>query len=326
VRSRASFWVSFHYVPLDDACENPFILTTHRKAGLSPLVRGLDPASCLLNLQSARRNCYSIRASAPVLHKKHLDSLAEALAKDGNLSKEKVLKQLKQREALWSSHCKLKYLRGKLVRNSTTVVTISDDEGRLVDLTKKRDIETAIIQENKRKFQQSFHTPFYQPPLNHDFEYKALTRFASQVLRGDYIPPESCPASIISYLSALQAPSSVQNHVKASDFLISLEDHIHFWRHAKASTSCYPAEMSFATMRAGASDPMIADIDCTAANIPLKGGFAPLRWRRSLDVMIPKKSGVTLLSGLRTIALFPVDANYVFKFIGRSMMRGAEAS
>jgi hypothetical protein len=73
---------------------------THRKAGLSPLVRGLDPASCLLNLQSARCNCYSIRASAPVLRKKHLDSLAEALAKDGNLSKEKVLKQLKQREAL----------------------------------------------------------------------------------------------------------------------------------------------------------------------------------------------------------------------------------
>jgi hypothetical protein len=109
--------------------------------------------------------------------------------------------------------------------------------------------------------------------------------------------------------------------VKASDFIISLDDHTHFWKHAKESTSCYPAEMSFATMRAGANDPKIAELDCNAANIPLKGGFAPLRWRWCLDVMIPKKSGV----GLCTIVLFPVDANYVFKFIGRSMMRGAEA-
>jgi hypothetical protein len=41
--------------------------------------------------------------------------------------------------------------------------------------------------------------------------------------------------------------------------------------------------------------------------------------------MIPKKSGVTLLSGLHTIVLFPVDTNYVFKFIGHKMMQGAEA-
>jgi hypothetical protein len=40
--------------------------------------------------------------------------------------------------------------------------------------------------------------------------------------------------------------------------------------------------------------------------------------------MIPKTSGVTLLSGLRTIILFPVDANYVFKYIGRVMMKEAE--
>ncbi len=36
--------------------------------------------------------------------------------------------------------------------------------------------------------------------------------------------------------------------------------------------------------------------------------------------MILKRSGVTLLSGLRTIILFPVDCNYVFKHIGREMM------
>jgi hypothetical protein len=41
-------------------------------------------------------------------------------------------------------------------------------------------------------------------------------------------------------------------------------------------------------------------------------------------IMILKQSGVTHLSGLCTIVLFPVNCNYVFKHIGRMMMFTAE--
>jgi hypothetical protein len=58
--------------------------------------------------------------------------------------------------------------------------------------------------------------------------------------------------------------------------------------------------------------------------IALTYGFAPKRWKYCLDVMIQKKSGVTDLSGLRTIVLFPVDCNYAFKHVGRLMMGIAE--
>jgi hypothetical protein len=37
-----------------------------------------------------------------------------------------------------------------------------------------------------------------------------------------------------------------------------------------------------------------------------------------------KKSGVTLLSGQRTIVLFTVNCNYAFKHIGREMMKIGE--
>jgi hypothetical protein len=40
--------------------------------------------------------------------------------------------------------------------------------------------------------------------------------------------------------------------------------------------------------------------------------------------MIPKKSGITTLSGLRTICLFATDCNFAFKHIGRAMMGLAE--
>jgi hypothetical protein len=42
--------------------------------------------------------------------------------------------------------------------------------------------------------------------------------------------------------------------------------------------------------------------------------------------MIQKKSGVTDLSGLRTIVLFPVDCNFAFKHVGRTMMQVAEST
>jgi hypothetical protein len=57
---------------------------------------------------------------------------------------------------------------------------------------------------------------------------------------------------------------------------------------------------------------------------PFKIGFTPKRWKFCLDVMLLKKSGVTDLSGLCTIVLFPVDCNFAFKHIGRTMMNVAE--
>jgi hypothetical protein len=45
-----------------------------------------------------------------------------------------------------------------------------------------------------------------------------------------------------------------------------------------------------------------------------------------MDVMILKRSGLTDLSSLCTIVLFPVDCNYAFKHIRREMMKVAEAT
>jgi hypothetical protein len=79
-------------------------------------------------------------------------------------------------------------------------------------------------------------------------------------------------------------------------------------------------------MKAGASDELIAEVECDLINIALASGYSPDRWRKLLDVMILKKSGVTQLSSLRTICLFPVDCIFAFKHIGREMMRIAEST
>jgi hypothetical protein len=78
--------------------------------------------------------------------------------------------------------------------------------------------------------------------------------------------------------------------------------------------------MSFATMKVGATDDVISELECSLINIALRSGYSPERWRHLLDIMILKKSGITHLSSLHNICLFPVDCDYAFKHISREMM------
>jgi hypothetical protein len=77
-------------------------------------------------------------------------------------------------------------------------------------------------------------------------------------------------------------------------------------------------------MTAGALSDLISAIECNLTSIPLRTGYPLKRWKKCMDVMILKKSGITSLHSLRTVCLFATDCNYAFKHIGREMMRHAE--
>jgi hypothetical protein len=178
---------------------------------------------------------------------------------------------------------------------------------------------------NQEKYQQSFHTPFMQHPLRQDFGFKGLTTAAQAVLEGVYIPRENLDDYTSSLITELHMPDAV-TAIGTTTMTIDLESYRYFWQEAYESISCYPAELSFATMKAGASDDIIAAMECNLINFAISRGYSPNRWKKFIDVMILKKSGITQLSSLRTIVLFPVDCNFAFKHIGKEMMKIAEAT
>eukprot|EP00978_Attheya_sp_CCMP212_P022811 scaffold68738_cov43-Attheya_sp.AAC.1 len=53
-------------------------------------------------------------------------------------------------------------------------------------------------------------------------------------------------------------------------------------------------------------------------------GFSPARWRRGVDLLIPKKTDTDKVEDLRPLLLFEVDCNMANKRIGRVMMEMAE--
>ncbi len=135
------------------------------KAKLPPESRGLPLEKIRKNSQEAYKAYYVTKGSHKELRDSHTEQLVEAIAEAGNTTKEKVIKVIRHREKQQFTARKIKFLRGKLSRGSTTMVTIQQEDGTFKDITGKRNIEDAIIASNNLKFQQSFHTPFMQPPL-----------------------------------------------------------------------------------------------------------------------------------------------------------------
>jgi len=270
-----------------------------KKVNLAPEVRGYEENLLQENLKFAYQEYYKIKGNSKELRQTALENLAEAIASFGNVTQEKALKALRDREAQRHKARKIRYLRGKIHTGSTIMVTTVDDEG-------------------------SRFAPFYLSPLKEEFGFKGLTSVSQAVLAGLYESNHDIDQRTLDVIAQWQMPDAVKalGHLKME---MSVNSYVRYWRKARENTSCYPSALSFATMKAGAHDSKIATLDCQMTRLPLVVGFAPHRWKHCLNVMIMKKSGVTDLSGLRTIVLFPVDCNYAFKNVGREMMKVAEA-
>jgi hypothetical protein len=294
-----------------------------RKASILPTARGFSIKEIEDKLKNEFQTYYKLKGSDKALRDSAMEQRAEAWAAEGNKKKEKMIKIIRHREKQRTTARKIRFLRGKLNKNSTTMVTIQSEQGISKDLTGKEEIEEAIMANNQAKYQQSFHTPFMVSPLREEFGFKGLTTAAQAVLGGVYEPSAQVDSYTKSLLQKLQMPQDVR---ALGPQLMEIPDHCYrdFRKNAKENTSAYPDTMSFATMKVGATDEVISELECSLINIALRSGYSPERWRHLLDVMILKKSGITHLPSLRTICLFPVDCNYAFKHVGREMMKIAE--
>jgi len=323
VRNQITAWVHLVNRVKGKKVSSRLISRSLKKANLESSVRAYDETLLQENLKEAYKEYYKVKGSAKELRQTALESLAEAIAAKRNASQEKVLKSLREREKQRSVAKKIRYLRGKTTIGSTTMVTITDASGNKIEITNQTEMEQAILDNNYKKFLQSSHTPFYRSPLKERFGFKGLTSSSQAVLAGLYDPDEDTDQRILDVIAQWQMPQTVRD-LGPLQMNMTVDSYTAYWKKARENTSCYPSALSFSTMKAGAFDSSIAALDCAMTRLPLIKGFAPQRWKRCLDVMIMKKSGVTDLSGLRTIVLFPVDCNYAFKHVGRQMMKVAE--
>jgi hypothetical protein len=106
--------------------------------------------------------------------------------------------------------------------------------------------------------------------------------------------------------------------------MISTEQYIQGWKHAKEQTTTGSAILHFGHFKAGARDPLIADFEATMAHIPYATGYSPKRWCHVIDYELLKKEGVFRPDTFRTIQLFKPDFNQNNKLLDKETMVRAE--
>jgi hypothetical protein len=224
-----------------------------KKARLSEEVRRISIRAVQENLKDSYKRYYEKKGSAHKLQQTALEDLAEAMAETGNSTQAQVLKVLRERENQRATARKIKYLQGTIRSGSTTMVTIIDQDGQRVDLTKQRDIELAILEHNNQKFTQSSGTPFYLPPLKDEFSFKGITGAAQATLAGVYESNHSLDERILEVIKQRQMPEAVRN-LGPKKLALTFQEYMSYWKKAREDTACYPSELSFSTVEAGAWD------------------------------------------------------------------------
>jgi len=239
-------------------------------------------------LRTAYSDYYTAKGNASTTRQEFLHNQAEFWATKQRQDKEKIHRMLLHREKQRATVVGIEYIRGKISTGSSSMVQVKDGTGRWQDVTEKHAMEQAIMDSTQQKFRASFGTSFMTTPLNADFGYLGNGQAADEVLEGTYVPPDHVDHYTKLFLQHLKQPESIKAQGDHSATM-PLETYRRYWIKAKERTSCYPGELSFSTLKAGAQDETICEFECIMTCIPLFSGYKPQRWKKCVAVMILKK-------------------------------------
>ncbi len=271
------------------------------------------------DLIAAQKSYNEVCSKSEELRRTFLENLAVALEEEGKGKKATIMRVLLTREQDRRMYRRIKALKtageGSL---STSFVNVKNPDGSITSVSKKEDLERAIINENIKKYHQCENTPFFKEPLVSDFGRFGEGPCTKQVAEGTYEIPPNVDSVTADFIRECKQSPEIQQE---GEFPLprSPEDYRQYWRKMKEKTAS--RELHFGHFKAGMQHDLISTIHWLMAEIPMRTGYTLNRWKNATDVMILKKSGLYDVEKLRTIVLFEADFNANNKYMGRSAIR-----
>jgi hypothetical protein len=152
-----------------------------------------------------------------------LQSLGEAKAEFGLMSASQAVKNMLRREE------QIRRVNDKLRSGSVTMVLAPDEDGNWTERTEKLEIETALLQENERRFNQANDTPFLVPPLYDLIGPLGIGLHADAVLDGTFVAPPGTDPYAVKLIYQLQRdPAVAQAPPMSLD--LPLDEYVRGWK------------------------------------------------------------------------------------------------
>ena len=248
----------------------------------------------------------------------YLGVLAERRAKEKNSTAEKEIRQLQQTEKQREVHRRLKYISKKINNGSVTMIEETSEEGEIITITNKDEIETKCQESCKRRLNQSRDTPFNSLPWREIFPSFQQNNALTQLCNGSFAMPETADK----YTKELMA--YLPKNIPSINNTWTLEEYRSGWRIKRERTSSGDSPTHVGHYKAGVQVDHIANIHLELMNLASLTGHSFKRWRRSLDVMIPKKVNSFQADKLRLINLMEPDFNFFNGMVSRRFMKELE--
>ena len=255
-----------------------------------------------------------VRVKHEELHRTHREQLAQAKAKEGNTKAESELRSMLHREKQRKTARRVQRAIKKSKGMGTTKVHVNTN-GNTREITRKTDMEAAILAENKAKFHQTEGwCPLLEGRLAQDLGLMGDGPKVPEVLRGTY----RCPPGTSVYTKKWLKHMKIQNPEDRERAATTVTKFREGWKKINERTAS--GELHMGHFKAGCLHKEIGWFHFSMSAIPMTTGYSPERWRQGTDVMLLKAPDVYLLEKLRTIVLYEADYNHENKRIGRDAM------
>ena len=256
---------------------------------------------------------------APELRSEFIDTLIQIAEDEGNETKTKYLREIKAKEEAREVHRRIKIAQGKQ-RGGSGVRFIHkiQEDGSVETVRDKREMEAEIQKANAAKLMSANESPIRQGELQEtltDHDYNRWEEF----IQGKVELPEDLNEGTRLWLEQYKGCE-----ITEEDPVITTDSYIKSWNRVREHTSCAPGALHYGSFKAIKWCRPAAEIYTIMARIPVKTGYTPRRWTKSVDSMLPKKPGEWRPNKLRLTSLLMPDFNHNNKILGREAMRWAE--
>ena len=173
--------------------------------------------------------------------------------------------------------------------------------------TDKETIEEALVEENMKKFQLAYSSPFLQNPYTVLLGQTATTETAKRILNGTFQSPINTK-SHKRFLRCLQMPACIKEQGPNNTVCTTGEAAL-YWKRKREKTSSSMSNRHIGTYKALTNDIASLRIINGVSSMAYEMGVTLPRWENDLDVTLIKKTGKIRPSEFRTIGTLEADFN-----------------
>ena len=260
-----------------------------------------------------------LKQKAPELRSEFLDTLIQMAEDEGDDKKAKYIREIKDKEQTREVHRRIKMAQGKQRGGGgVKFVHKTNEDGTIETIRNKEEMETEIGKANAAKLMSANESPIRQGELREiltEHDYDKWEEF----LEGGIALPNGLNEGTRMWLESFQGIE-----IKEEEPTITTESYIKGWNKVREHTSCAPGALHYGTFKSIKWCRPAAELHSIMARIPVKTGYTPRRWTKSVDSMLPKKPGEWRPHKLRLTSLLMPDFNHNNKILGREAMKWAE--